>query len=231
MKLAMEQKIKYVILVAIIMSGVSACGVKIVKNTESFDATPPPEVRVKRVPTGAIYNEATAIPLFEDRKAYRVGDILTVVLNESTNAKKSASTSTSKEGSNTTGITNLLGSKSLLRSTGIGQNNVNSAHDFSGKGDSAQSNRITGTIAVTIHRVMSNGNLIIRGQKKLLLNQGVEYIKISGIVRPSDISATNSVQSTQVANAKIVYSGKGAVADSNSMGFLARFFNSKLWPF
>jgi len=223
--------IRYLTILLVIL-GLTACGGgnRITKK-ENFDATPPPEVKIKKVVTGAIYNESTAIPLYEDRKAYRVGDILTVVLNESTNATKSASTTTSKAGSNTTGITNLLGSKSLLKSTGIGNNNINSAHDFAGKGDSAQSNKITGTIAVTIHKVMSNGNLRIKGRKKLLLNQGVEYIKISGIVRPSDITSTNSVQSTQVANAKIIYSGRGAVADSNSMGFLARFFNSKLWPF
>ena len=225
------KKIIQISLLVAIVAGLAACGKGNIKKSENFDATPPPEVKVKKVVNGSIYQDATAIPLFEDRKAYRVGDILTVVLNESTNATKSATTSTSKEGSNTTGVTNLLGSKSLLKATGIGNNNINSAHDFSGKGDSAQSNKITGTIAVTIHKVMSNGNLSIRGQKKLLLNQGVEYIKISGIVRPSDITSTNSVQSTQVANAKIIYSGKGAIADSNSMGILARFFNSKLWPF
>ncbi len=225
------RKLIRLLMLLLVVSALFACGGGRINKKENFDATPPPEVKIKQVVNGAIYQDSTAIPLYEDRKAYRVGDILTVVLNESTNATKSATTSTSKEGSNTTGITNILGSKGLLKTTGVGNNSINSAHDFSGKGDSAQSNKITGTIAVTIHKVMSNGNLQIRGQKKLLLNQGVEFIKISGIVRPSDITSTNSVESTQVANAKIVYSGKGAVADANSMGMLARFFNSKLWPF
>jgi len=223
--------IKMVLVLAMMMVGLSACMQKGIRKQDNFDATPPADIKPKVVLNGSIYQASTAIPLYEDHKAHRVGDILTVVLNESTNATKSATTSTSKEGSNSTGITNLLGSKSLLKSTGIGQNNVTSAHEFSGKGDSAQSNKITGTIAVTIHKVMSNGNLIIKGQKRLLLNRGTEHIKISGIIRPSDISSGNTVQSTQVANAKIIYSGKGAVADSNKMGLLARFFNSKLWPF
>ncbi|VAW73988.1 Flagellar L-ring protein FlgH [hydrothermal vent metagenome] len=231
MKTRTIKKLIRIFIILLLASGLAACGGGKINKKENFDATPPPEVKIKKVVNGSIYQDSTAIPLYEDRKAYRVGDILTVVLNESTNATKSATTSTSKEGSNTTGITSILGSRSLVRATGIGNNNINSAHDFSGKGDSAQSNKITGTIAVTIHNVMSNGNLQIRGQKRLLLNQGVEFIKISGMVRPSDITSTNSVQSTQVANAKIIYSGKGAVADSNSMGILARFFNSKLWPF
>ena len=90
---------------------------------------------------------------------------------------------------------------------------------------------MNGTISVTVASVYPNGNLFVQGQKRMFLNQGDEFIKISGIVRPLDIGVNNTIPSTLLADARIVYSGEGAVSDSNKMGWLARFFNSQYWPF
>ena len=101
--------------------------------------------------------------------------------------------------------------------------------EFGGKGNSSQSNRLEGNITVTVAEVYPNGNLFVRGEKWLTLNQGEEFVQISGIVRPVDISADNSVPSFKVADARITYSGKGTLADANQPGLLARIF-MKFWP-
>jgi len=162
------------------------------------------------------------------------------VLQERTQASKDAKTETSKD--NTVGIANptLLGSElkfdtPLLphgndRSSNLGTS-LSSAQEFNGEGTSSQGNSLSGNITVTVIDVLPNGNLMVRGEKWLTLNQGDEYIQISGIVRPVDVRADNTVLSGLVADARITYSGEGFVADSNKMGWLSRFFASALWPF
>ncbi len=182
---------------------------------------------------GSLFQGITHVGLFRDRVAFRRGDVLTVLLVEDTNANKKAETTTSKD--NKVGIDNatVLGyalpssskSKFTLGST------LKSANSFAGKGESKQSNKLTGTVTVVVSDVLPNGNLLIRGQKYLEVNQGAEYVRISGIVRPEDITPSNQVNSTQVADAHIEYRGAGVVADSNIMGWLSRFFNGKWWLF
>lgn len=181
---------------------------------------------------GAIYQPALTPGLFEDYKARRVGDLLNVILTESTNASKSASTSISKDSTAGLDVTRLdvFGhqvepSGNLLGAGGESQ------YEFDGEGDSAQSNRLTGQISVTVADVLPNGNLVVQGEKWLGLNQGKEYVRLRGIVRPVDISANNTVLSTQVGDVQIYYGGTGAVADSNVMGWVMRFFVSALMPF
>ncbi len=190
---------------------------------------------------GSIYQAARDVRLFEDVKARRVGDIITVVLQESTSASKSATTTTDKSQDTTIASPTILGAIPTFNAPGIlpldsNRNNtlaanLSSANKFEGKGDTSQSNSLTGNITVTIADVLPNGNLIIRGEKWLTLNKGEEFIQISGIVRPQDVSTLNTVLSTQIADARITYSGKGFLADANEMGWLAKFFNSPIWPF
>lgn len=209
----------------------SACVSNPLQEKESFRPTPPAVPPVIKVANGAIYQSDSAVPLFEDRKAARVGDIIIIVLNESTNASKKASTAMNKENSTNSTITTIAGLPVTAASRLNRLNNAySSANEFAGKGDSSQSNAINGTVAVTVEGVLANGNLQIRGEKRMRLNQGEEFIQIAGIIRQSDISAGNTILSTQVADARIIYSGKGMVADSNSMGWITRFFNSKYWP-
>lgn len=190
---------------------------------------------------GSIYQLGYDMRLFEDVKARRVGDILTVNLVETTTASKAATTDIDKD--NTTNITNptILGTNPSLSLPGflpitdrkqLGLNSsLTSANEFGGSGTSSQNNSLTGSITVSVVEVLPNGNLLVRGEKRLLINNGNEYVRLSGIVRPIDVLADNSVSSTQVADATITYTGDGAVAESNFMGWLARFFNSDIFPF
>lgn len=190
--------------------------------------------------TGAIYQPGNAVMLFQDNRAHRVGDTLTIILTETTNASKSANTSTDKSNSNSIKNPTIFGREvEAYAPSGLplAAGNLNlgfelgSEHSFSGKGASQQSNKLSGSVTVTVAEVLSNGNLLVRGEKWLALNQGEEYVRLSGIVRQSDIFADNTIPSTKVADARIEYGGTGAVADSNVLGWLSRFFLSGIWPF
>jgi len=183
---------------------------------------------------GAIFQPGYSMLWAENLVARRVGDILTVRLSENTNATKSAKTDTSKSNTNTVGNPTLLGmqpSFGLFGGQGDLSFGTSSDHAFDGEGSSEQNNRLTGDITVTVTEVLPNGYLVIRGEKRIGINQGNEYIKLSGIVRPYDISADNRVESTKIADPTIVYVGDGPVADSNAMGWLAKFFISAIMPF
>ncbi|MGB5475159.1 MAG: flagellar basal body L-ring protein FlgH [Gammaproteobacteria bacterium] len=179
---------------------------------------------------GSIYMSSVPRPLFEDIKARQVGDLLTVILDEQTDASKSASTGITKDSTTDISAPTILGQDVTLGGNPLGTG-LDSASDFSGEADSSQSNKLQGSITVTVAEVLPNGNLRIQGEKWIAINQGDEYVRLRGIVRPVDIAPTNTVFSTQVADAQITYRGKGATADSNAMGWLARFFISPLWPF
>ncbi|TCT20610.1 flagellar L-ring protein precursor FlgH [Thiobaca trueperi] len=182
---------------------------------------------------GAIFQSVQGQGLFEDYKARRVGDLVTVVLAENTNAKKSAVTSTAKKGEMDLGLGSLSVAGQPIISNGLDLFAATSKGDrsFDGSGNSAQSNQLSGEITVTVAEVLPNGNLVVQGEKWLGINQGNEFVRLRGIIRPVDISAANSVQSTQVANAQLYYGGTGAIPDSNAQGWLSRFFNSPVWPF
>ena len=110
-------------------------------------------------------------------------------------------------------------------------NNISDAAKFAGEGDSAQSNSLQGYVTVTVQKVLPNGNLYVKGEKWIGINQGQEYVRMTGVIRPIDLASDNSIPSSKVANAKINYGGKGALADANAQGWLSRFFNSPWTPF
>lgn len=179
--------------------------------------------------SGAVYRPATSIALFEDNKARRIGDTLTVRLAERTQASKSASTGASKETTTDTGSPILLGGTVTSNGDEILTNEWETTQEFDGQGSSSQSNRLDGNITVTVADVLPNGNLYVRGEKWLTLNQGEEFVQVAGIVRPADIAVDNSVPSFKVADARITYSGKGFLNDANEPGLIARLF-MKFWP-
>jgi flagellar L-ring protein precursor FlgH len=193
------------------------------------------------VGNGAIYQAGHEVSWFEDIRARRVGDLLTVTLVENTAANKSAKSSAAKDNSIDIANPTILGSYPQFDASGLiplasnKDNNLsfelNSASDFSGEGSSSQSNALSGNITVTVIEVLPNRNLYVRGEKRIGINQGNEYIRLSGIVRPEDITPQNTIESTRIADPTIVYVGEGMVADANTMGWLARFFNSVLFPF
>lgn len=193
---------------------------------------PPEAIATPAAPSdGSIYNSAQNIALFEDRKARQIGDILTVLLVEKTDAKKSAASNTSKETAIGIQGPTLLGRPVTVGGTPILETEVGTEQSFTGAGGATQSNALTGSVSVLITRVLPNGNFVIRGEKQLELNQGSEVVAIEGIVRSADIAADNSVRSDRVANARIHYAGRGAVADASAQGWLTRFFNSAFFPF
>ncbi len=182
--------------------------------------------------TGGLFHVGTNTELYSDDKARRVGDVITVILKEKTDAKKKASTNTDK--SSTVDIPNptIFGRDNItLGGYQFFLQDIESGTEFEGEGDSSQSNSLTGDITVTVAAVYPNGNMLIKGEKVMSLNQGSEIIRISGLVRPSDVTPENTVLSTQIADVQITYSGRGAIHDANTQGWLVKFFNSPFWPF
>ncbi len=198
---------------------------------ENFAATLPEEIPVAAEPNGAIYQAGREQTLFDNAVARRVGDVLTVMLVETTNASKSAVTTTKKTTAETMSAPTLLGAPLTVHGRNILNNSFNGASSFDGEGGSSQSNELTGSISVTVTKRLANGNLLVRGQKWITINQGREYVRLQGIVRPIDIGPNNTVPSTMVANATIAYGERGTLNDVNSKGWLARFFDSKWMPF
>lgn len=184
--------------------------------------------RVEKPADGAIFQQqGGGLFWFQDRLAAQPGDILTVVLQERTQAQKSASTSTGKD----TGIGFEVPALGELTDKINVDTEISMGNSFEGSGDSSQSNSLQGELTVLVTERLSNGYLKVAGEKVLELNQGSEYLRLTGIVRPEDIQPDNTVLSTRIAQADISYSGSGALAQANAQGWLARFFNSPLWPF
>lgn len=180
--------------------------------------------------SGAIYQSGRDMRVFEDRTARRVGDIVVIRLVERTDATKSATTKTEK--SSEVGLTNpSFFGLPLTSGTVSLETDLQGNRKISGDGSSDQSNSLTGNISAVVVGVYPNGNMAIRGEKMLTLNQGEEMVQISGVIRPEDILQNNVVLSSQVADAKITYAGNGVLADTNTPGWLSRFFLSPLWPF
>jgi flagellar L-ring protein precursor FlgH len=200
------------------------------RDDAQWAATAPPATEPVPAANGAIYHDSRNMELFADPRAHRVGDILTIVLQESTQASKKATTSTSKTDKTDIGVPTLLG-KAITFNGNPASIGLSGDRGFSGDGSSSQSNQLSGQITVTVAQRLSNGNLVVRGEKWLTINQGQELIRISGIVRPQDINPDNSIASSRVADARITYTGRGSLADANTQGWLSRFFSSKWMPF
>jgi flagellar L-ring protein precursor FlgH len=211
---------------------VTGCVQKQVKpdNPEYAPITPQKMVQVKPI-DGSIYNSATSMNLYGDGRAHRIGDILTVSLQESTSSQKSATTELDKTSSVTLTQPTVLGDNVSVLGKPLSLSATGPTTAFDGEGTSDMSNNLTGNITVTVHDVYPNGVLLVKGEKWLTLNQGDEYIRISGLIRPQDISSDNTVPSTKIADARIAYSGTGVVHDTNVMGWMSKFFVSALMPF
>ena len=186
----------------------------------------PPVVQAPPPTAGSLFTSAGSATLFTDLRARSVGDVLTVQLVERTNAQKRADTQIVKDNE-------LNGPEPTIFGEGVGGLGVSASleRQMQSQAQSLQSNQLQGAIAVTVQAVLPNGNLLVAGEKWVGLNQGDEYIRVSGVVRAVDVGTDNSVLSTQIADARIEYSGRGAVADSNRPGLLARFFINPIWPF
>jgi flagellar L-ring protein precursor FlgH len=185
---------------------------------------------------GSIYQAGFENNLFGDRKAYRVGDIITITLNERTQASKNAGSQIQKDSSADIGLTSLFGG-AVSAANPFSDNKLSlgaeygASRDTQGSSKAAQSNSLSGSITVTVAEVLPNGILSVRGEKWMTLNTGDELVRIAGLVRADDISTDNTVASTRIADARITYSGTGSFAEASQPGWLDRFFISPLWPF
>lgn len=193
--------------------------------TGPLTAAPPPAALPAAQANGSIYQPTSYgnYPLFEDRRPRNVGDIVTILIQEKTNAAKNVATSTDRTGSASLGIG--LAPAALPSSLGAKQNfDATGGNKAEGKGSSRADNMFSGTLTTTVVGVLPNGNLQIAGEKQIAINRGSEYIRFSGVVDPRSITGSNTVPSTQVADARIEYRSKGTMDEVQTMGWLQRFF-------
>ena len=189
-----------------------------------------PESRSVAANNGSIYNAATARPLFEDRRARLVGDTLTINIAEKTAAAKKSDTKADRSHDSSLSIPTISGlpfkslQNSSLGGTTTPKLSASSSHAFEGSGENTSSNNFTGVLTVTVIDVYPNGNLLVSGEKQIGLKEGEEFIRFSGVVNPNTITAANTVQSTQVADARIEYKANGFIDTAQVMGWLGRFF-------
>lgn len=180
--------------------------------------------------TGGIYGNRQSDAWFGRGRNYQVGDLITVLLNESTQADRSQKTDISRDASNTAlprGTNLLLGNIHPI----LDGLNVNAAKTTStGKGTAAQGASLTGSVTVTVTDILANGNLVVRGEKKLGLSEGTEVIQVAGVIRPQDIGPNGTVQSLRLANAQIAYRGTGDLASASKPGWGTNAL-MKFWPF
>lgn len=226
----MHKSFIYTLTAVAILTTTSACSVIEVVEPDYTPARP--EVSIAQESNnGSIYKVSSNRFFFEDIRARRVGDVINVILDESTNASKTASTSANK--GTTIGLPSptLFGGNLTVNGRDILSNDISASSDFAGSADSSQSNRLSGSIAVIVDEVLSNGNLRIRGQKRLNLNQGTEVVRVEGLIRSIDITPDNTVKSNQIADANITYGGSGLLANANKAGWLTRVLTGPLWPF
>lgn len=190
---------------------------------QPMSVRPDPKAQVAAAPSqGAIYRAGAGSPaLFEDRRPRFVGDILTILVAENVNASKNSASNISRTGSagsDLSGIPQIFGGLISGAQTASGKNIL------SAKGGANAANTFNGVITVTIVDVLGNGNLQVSGEKQMLINQGTEFIRFSGVVNPRMVGPNNTVLSTQVADARIEYSAKGYIDEAQNMGWLQRFF-------
>lgn len=180
--------------------------------------------------SGTIYQSGRDMRVFEDRTARRVGDIVVIRLIESTSASKSATTKAERNSEFAISNPSFFGKPLTMGSVSL-ETELENKRKIMGDGSSDQSNYLSGNISAVIVGVYPNGNLAIRGEKMLTLNQGEEMVQISGVIRPEDIQQNNFILSSQVADARITYAGNGVLADTNTPGWLTRFFLNPIFPF
>jgi flagellar L-ring protein FlgH len=183
----------------------------------------PPAPPLNSASPGAIYNAGYAgRPLFEDQRPRNTGDIITIVIAENVNATKSSAANAARNASEAFAVPVTPGIfGGLFHNTNL---SASGSNGFNGAGGASAANTFNGTLTVTVTGVLPNGNLEVSGEKQMLINQGNEFVRFSGVVNPTTISGTNTVFSTQVADAKIEYSAKGYIDESQQMGWLQRFF-------
>jgi len=226
---------KYVLLFICITALLGGCAStdltqKTLTHSPDFAPVYPLASDASRIPTGGIYGNRQSDAWFGRGRNFQVGDIITVLLDESTQAARTSNTDLSREAKNTglpSGLNTEVGKVSpFLQGIDLSSSNMTSK----GKGVADQKATLKGSLAVTVVEVLANGNLMVRGEKKLGLAEGTEVIQISGIIRPQDVGPNSTVQSLRLANAQIAYRGNGDVANAAKAGWGTSALH-RFWPF
>jgi flagellar L-ring protein precursor FlgH len=226
--------LKQLSLVCVVSFGLAGCMTtqhEVLKHSPDFAPVyPVAKVNVVQT-TGSIFNAQSGTGFFgSGGSRFKVGDVITVLLNESAQANRTQNTTTSREANNDAlpaGFNTKIGNISPF-GDGIDLNTA--TIDSTGSGTAGQQASLTGEVAVTVIDVLANGNLVLRGEKQLALSEGTETIQVSGVIRPDDVSPNNTVQSRRLANAQIAYRGSGELQQASSAGWATRLlFN--FWPF
>ncbi|MYM38435.1 flagellar basal body L-ring protein FlgH [Duganella qianjiadongensis] len=222
----MNSRISHPLLILAVALGLSACASTPTSIVQMpLTARPLTSAQMQAAPnSGAIYQPAAYRPIFEDRRARHIGDVLTLVITEKTSAVKAGASSGNKSGSVSASV------PGPLQSTFGGTLGANSASKFSDADNQSASNTFTGTMGVTVVEVLDNGNLIVAGEKQVAMNKGVEFIRFSGMINPDNIGTGNTVQSTAVADAKVEYRTNSTIDRAEMTSMASRFFQSLL-PF
>ena len=213
--------------------GLAACNTVMEERTaQEFAVDYDQVVPIKeKQPDGAIYARNQAGFFLGARKARNVGDVLTVVLSESTTGGKTAKSAMEKSGNTTMTTLPQIIFGPLAWATGVGSLanpqafNSNNSDKFDGSGTATQNNNLTGQISVVVTRVYENGNMAVQGQKQIKVGQGYEYVRLTGIVRPEDVNDKNGVESFKIAQANISYTGSGDLQDQTLTNWYWKFFN------
>ncbi|MDO8346532.1 MAG: flagellar basal body L-ring protein FlgH [Rugosibacter sp.] len=209
------------LLVAVLLAG---CVTTTPPTAVHQPMTARPEPRAVTPSNGAIYNVASARPLFEDRRARFIGDTLIINIQEKVQASKKSENKTTRSHEVDASVPTIVGLPFKgAQGTAL---SASSSNDFNGKGENTSSNNFTGTLTVTVIEVYPNGNLLVSGEKQIGLKEGEEFIRFSGVVNPNTITGANTVVSTQVADARIEYKANGFIDSAQVMGWLGRFFLS-----
>ena len=214
---------KLIFIVSILFINGCATYVEEVNNKQFKPLTPSFEEFNRENPSnGAIFSTSSPGLFFFYLRAKKVGDILSVTLSETFSSNKAVTNSSGK----TDTIGAEVGPTGILRNfAGLG-GSASKTNSFSGSMATNQSNSLSGTLSATVVRVFPNGNLEIKGQKKLRITEGTEYIRLSGIIRPQDISTTNSVSSAKIAEAQIEYVGAGILDSATKPGWGSKIFRA-----
>ena len=222
------------ILILLVSTVLGACASKPPLEANSdFAPIRPIEPAADALPTGSILGNSMHMSLFQGQRQWRVGDIITVVLNESTQASRNTSLITERVATNdalSSSWTNSLLSPNGFWGDVRGDIDLNEAEIGSeGVGSAAQANALSGVITAMVSEVLPNGNLIVEGRKQLSLTEGAEFIQIRGVVRARDVQPDNTVSSMRMAQAQISYRGTGNLAESTQPGWITQLL-FKYWP-
>lgn len=223
-------RLSILLLILFFVLSLSGC----VKRGTVVNQYDPPKLAPReelKVRNGAIYQVGMPVGLFEDTTARRVGDILTIKLIEKASAKSDSNTKAQKDQNIDMPSPKIAGSDVTHNDQKVLETKVKAGRKFNGNGNSDESHEFNAVMTVSVADVLPNHYLVVRGEKIIVLNQSEEYMRFSGIVRPQDIDENNTVESTKVADVKISYAGRGALSSTNTMGPLAKFFQSPAYPY